>query len=87
MQRISLVCRYQGDPEAYYLHGLHPTEKAAQPQTFTECIGNYLTADGDFDVAGKNWAWALKWAGHAGAMGMYPPSDLGLLFHVLVRAI
>ena len=36
---------------------------ASQPQTFTECVGNYLTAGGDFDVAGKNWAWALKWAG------------------------
>ena len=55
---------YQGDPSAYYLHEPQPREGAApQPQTFTESVGNYLTAGGDFDVSGKNWAWSLKWTG------------------------
>ena len=35
----------------------------AQPQTFTESVGNYLNAGGDYDVSGKNWAWSLKWTG------------------------
>ena len=54
---------YQGDPSAYYLHEAGGARGVAQPQTFTESVGNYLTAGGDFDVSGKNWAWALKWAG------------------------
>ena len=55
---------YQGDPSAYYLHEPQPRAGAApQPQTFTESVGNYLTAGGDFDVSGKNWAWSLKWTG------------------------
>ena len=55
---------YQGDPSAYYLHEPQPREGAApQPQTFTESVGNYLTAGGDYDVSGKNWAWSLKWTG------------------------
>lgn len=50
--------------EQYYLHEPQPREGAApQPQTFTESVGNYLTAGGDFDVSGKNWAWSLKWTG------------------------
>ena len=27
-----------------------------QPFTFTECVGSYLTAGGDTDVGGKNYA-------------------------------
>eukprot|EP01047_Picozoa_sp_COSAG01_P010473 COSAG01_NODE_443_length_17009_cov_20.575163_2_plen_136_part_00 len=61
---------YIGDANSYVLHGQNhsladgqPPLRGSQPQTFTECVGNYLTAAGDFDVAGKNWAWALKWAG------------------------
>lgn len=36
-------------------------------------MGNYLTAGLDFDVSGKNWAWALKWVGPAqdGAAGRH----------------
>ena len=62
---------YIGDANSYTIHGenhsLLSGEElpASQPQTFTECVGNYLTAGGDFDVAGKNWAWALKWAGNS----------------------
>ena len=60
---------YIGDANSYLLHGQNHsllTGEAlpgSQPQTFTECVGNYLTAGGDFDVAGKNWAWSLKWGG------------------------
>ena len=60
---------YIGDANSYYLHGQNHsllTGEAlpgSQPQTFTECVGNYLTAGGDFDVSGKNWAWSLKWGG------------------------
>lgn len=36
-----------------------------QPFTFTECVGSYLSAGGDTDVGGKNYAWSLKWTGHA----------------------
>jgi hypothetical protein len=32
---------------------------------FTECVGSYMAASGDTDVGGKNYAWSLKWSGHA----------------------
>jgi hypothetical protein len=60
---------YIGDANSYLLHGQNHSLLSgeelpgSQPQTFTECVGNYLTAGGDFDVSGKNWAWSLKWGG------------------------
>ena len=52
---------YNGDTVSYYLD---VTPLSSQPYTFTECVGGYLNAGGDYDVGGKNYAWSLKWTGH-----------------------
>jgi beta-galactosidase len=51
---------YNGDVVSYYSDA-RPISN--QPYTFTECVGNYITAAGDYDVSGKNLAWTIKWTG------------------------
>lgn len=58
---------YRGDAVDYFQErrAVYGPRAESQPFTFTECIGSYLTAAGDTDVGGKNYAWSLKWTGHA----------------------
>lgn len=53
---------YKGDVTDYYRY---QSPLSDQPITFTECVGNYVTAGGNLDVGGKNYAWSLKWTGHS----------------------
>ena len=53
---------YKGDVTDYYRYR---SPLSDQPITFTECVGNYVTAGGNLDVGGKNYAWSLKWTGHS----------------------
>lgn len=49
---------YRGDTIDYFQErrAAYGLRAQAQPFTFTECVGSYLTAGGDTDVGGKNYA-------------------------------
>lgn len=49
---------YRGDAIDYFQErrGAYGLRAQSQPFTFTECVGSYLTAGGDTDVGGKNYA-------------------------------
>ena len=49
---------YRGDAIDYYQErrAAYGPRAETQPFTFTECVGSYLTAAGDTDVGGKNYA-------------------------------
>ena len=49
---------YRGDAVDYFQERrvAYGPRAETQPFTFTECVGSYLTAGGDTDVGGKNYA-------------------------------
>ena len=49
---------YRGDAIDYFQErrDAYGLRAQSQPFTFTECVGSYLTAGGDTDVGGKNYA-------------------------------
>jgi len=55
---------YGGDFLANYARLRDSATHAAQPWTFTECVGAYTTPEGRFSVAGKLLGTSLAWAGH-----------------------